>query len=362
MERFMSVPRVLQRCIDDGEIAGAGIRVRLNGDLAVDSAMGHADIAAGVPVASDTVYRLCSMTKPITGVLAMTLVERGRLCLDEPVARWLPEFAHAPGLTVRMLMDHSCGILEGPNEALFHAVHEESLAERVRRMARVPFDFEPGTGTGYSGMGGLDVLGRVIEVASDMSFDACLRKTLTDPLGLTDTTFTPSAEQLRRLARLYEYTPGQPLKDVEDDADPLWNQVSPLRNRAHSGSGGLLGTLRDYERFAHMLLNEGELDGVRILRPETVRQMHTPSAANGLELHPGCIWGLTMLIFRDNASSGYSLFDGTYGWSGAFGTHFFIAPAQALEVTMVMNRSNIGGADSHIARAVEKAVYEAVRQ
>ena len=360
MDRFASVPEVLRRYIDDGEIAGAGIRVRLNGEMIVDTAMGYADVAAHVPVTPDTLFRLCSMTKPITGVLAMTLVERGQLQLDVPVMRWLPEYAHAPGLTVRMLMDHSCGILEGPNADRFHSIPEETLAERIRRMARVPFDFEPGTGTGYSGLGGLDVLGRIIEVAAGMSIDDYLRDTLTGPLGMADTTFTPTPEQLSRLARLYEYTPGQPLKDVGED-EPLWLEASPIRNRAHSGSGGLMGTLRDYERFAHMLLNEGELEGVRILKPESVRLMHTPSAANGLELHPGCIWGLSMLIFRDNARSGYSLFDGTYGWSGAYGTHFFIAPGQSLEVTMVMNRSNIGGADSHIARAVEKAVYEALR-
>ena len=361
MDRFDLIPQVLQGFIDAGEIAGAGLRVRLKGELVADCALGYADIAAHTRVTPRTIYRLCSMTKPITGVLAMTLVEQNKLRLDTPVAHWLPEFTHKPQLTIRMLMDHSCGILEGPNAELFHPVSEETLAERVNRMARIPFDFEPGTGTGYSGEGGLDILGRVIELASDMPLNDYLRRTLTEPLDMPDTTFTPNAEQLGRLACLYEYNPSWPLKDLHDD-DPLWNRVSPLKLRAHSGSAGLLGTLRDYERFAHMLLNEGKLDGVRILLPETVRLMHTPSAANGLELHPGCIWGLSMLIFRDNRLSGFHLFDGTYGWSGAYGTHFFISPTQKMEVVMVMNRSNIGGAGSHIARAVERAIYETLNR
>ena len=176
-----------------------------------------------------------------------------------------------------------------------------------------------------------------------ISYDETLQKNLTE---IAKTDYANNYQLLRQTLNIID--------------DPLWQEASPIRNRAPSGSGGLLGTLQDYERFVHMLLNEGELEGVRILRPETVRLMHTPSAANGLELNPGCIWGLSMLIFRDNARSGFSLFDGTYGWSGAYGTHFFIAPAQSLEMVMMLNRSNIGGADSHISRAVEKAIFEAV--
>ena len=351
------VIETLQKYIDQGEIAGAAVRVHKDGKTIVDACLGWADIESRMPVTDRTVFRLCSMSKPVTAVLGMTLVEKGELDLEAPVKSILPVFSHMPDLTVRMLFDHSSGILTGESGASFEPVPEDTLEEHIARMAKHPLEFPNGTGTGYSGLGGLDILGRVIEVVTGTAFEDYLAQALTVPLKMPDTRFGSNADQDARTATLYEYTPGWPLRDVTA-TDGLFAKVYGKNVRHASGSAAMIGTLNDYDRFTRMLLNEGELDGARILKPETVQMMHVPSAKNGLELFPGSIWGLGMLIFRDNALSGRKLYDGTFGWSGAYGTHFYVAPKQNLCMTLMVNRSNSDGAGSYVSMATEEAIWQ----
>ncbi|MBQ3079742.1 MAG: beta-lactamase family protein [Clostridia bacterium] len=354
---FDPVARTLNSYIESNEIAGAAVRVRKDGKILSEACLGYSVIEKKQPVTSKTVFQLASMSKPITAVLGMTLVEDGKLTLSDPVCKYLPEFSHMPNLTVRMLFDHSSGILTGVSGAEFYPVFEDTLSEHVKRISKHPLEFENGKGTGYSGHGSFDVLGRLIEVVTGDTFEAYLKNRLTAPLNMPDTAFRPTQEMKTRKADLYEYTEEKTLKNVTG-RDSLFLTVDPDRVHHVSGSAGMIGTLDDYERFVMMLQNEGALDGVRILNPETVRHMHTPSPSHGLEQSPGCIWGLGMMIFRDNRKSGRALFDGTYGWSGAYGTHFYIAPNENLIMTLMINRSNIGGAGSHVSFAVEKAIME----
>ena len=163
-------------------------------------------------------------------------------------------------------------------------------------------------------------------------------------------------EQRERLARLYEAENGQ-LRDVTD-SEPSWQIVDPLPRGYYSGSAGMLGSLNAYDRFASMLLGGGELDGVRILRPETVSAMAVNSSPRKLEMAPGIGWGLGMIVHEDPQRSGRHVSPGTFGWSGRYGCHFFIDPIRQISAVMTMGVSNVGGADSPLARAFEDAIWE----
>ena len=295
------VREAVQAAVDDGVIPGAVVYVSRRDSVLMFEALGRAD--ADRAMTTDTLFAIASMTKPITSVAVMMLVEDGRIRLDDPLSRYLPEFADVRVLdaqtgalseprrkvTIRDLLTHTSGIAYGLNppeslKAAFEAARladglnpeDPTLAENTKRVARIPLAHEPGAAWTY-GMN-TDVLGRVIEVASGQPFDRFLAERIFGPLEMTDTAFRVPPEKAGRLAALY--TPGDDGRVHELDADPKTIggvTISPKRVVGDvtylSGGGGLVSTAGDYARFLHMLRNEGELDGVRLLQAETVRAM-----------------------------------------------------------------------------------------
>ncbi len=341
--------------------------------------LGWADVEKGAPLAPGEIYRLASMTKPIVAVAVMQQVEQGRIDLDEPVSTYIPTFgepklavtgeegryigakpANGP-IRIRHLLTHSSGLGSGEPytsqlEAEFSPRPGETLADAAPRYGRCPLEYEPGTKSSYSGMLAFDTLAHIVERVSGLSFSEYLRLHLFEPLDMPDTRFALSEEQKRRLVKIYAETPtGIELVDLEGK---VFGFDSAVYN---SGGGGLHGTCLDYSHFAEMLLREGQYNGRRVLSEASVREMRRPQLAEDTPgLGRGVNWGLGMRVITDAMGDGKPLSAGSFGWSGAFGTHFWIDPAQELFAVYCSNMTTAGGSGAATAFEFERDVYAAL--
>ena len=389
------IQRTIDAYIQNQELAGGALLVRRDEEVLYENTFGYSNIAARQAIARDSLYRLMSMTKPITAVAVMQLAEQGKIELDAPLNHYLHGFTAMrvvddkryayhegmnalsllPGLltfrlkaprtvpaerdiTIRDLLCHASGLEQGIYGLISMKLDKskrESLAALEQKYSTMPLDFQPGKGGGYSPLAGFDLLARVVEVVSGLPFDAYLQQNLFDPLGMQDTTFRLDDAQTARLVHVYKREKNR-LKDVTDTAEDM---DSLLKRGEHytAGCGGLFSTLHDYDRFAHMLLNGGEVDGVRVLQPETVRLMGQQGSPDYPDPDPGCAWGLGMKIRKDPQKAKSACTAGTFGWSGAFGTHFFVSPKDHLSAVWMMNRSDIDGAGSYISKKIEELVF-----
>ncbi|MFF1438821.1 serine hydrolase domain-containing protein [Streptomyces sp. NPDC058295] len=351
--------------VDEGRLPGFLVSVSRGGRVAHLTAHGHRDIAAGLPVEADTLYRIYSMTKPVTSVAALILVEEGRLRLDDPVADHLPAFADqrvyvegsGAGLTtrpvgqpllVKHLMTHTAGLTFAfyhchPVDALYREAGLESavlpgsdLAGTVEAYARLPLQFEPGTQWNYSVA--TNVLGRIIEVVSGRPLDEFIADRIFRPLGMPDAGFQVTDEQAGRLAELYSDADSGGIERIP--GLPLFG-----RPRFLSGSGGMVATAYDIHRFSELLRRRGELDGVRLLRPETVDLMTRNHLPGGADLrtfgsrpahdepgNDGVGFGLGVSVVTDPSRTQAPSGLGTYGWSGVATTTFWVDPSRDLSV------------------------------
>jgi CubicO group peptidase (beta-lactamase class C family) len=313
--------------------------------------VGHRDVEAGLPMEPDTIFRIASMTKPITSVAALMLVEAGKLRLDDPVSRYIPEFGDvevfdrvedgrvvlaplARPITVHHLFTHTSGITRGAPDPVLETVYDDlgderyALPELMRRLAAHPLAHQPGERWVYGFSH--DVLGRVIEVAADQPLDEYFDSAIFAPLGMVDSGFFVPPNKVTRLANVYQSEDGV-LRRVDD---PISNEIidgMPML----SGSGGCASTAPDYLRFIRMLLRGGELDGVRSLKPETVALMTRNHLA--APLHPINVWGhvferegygLGVGVSLQPSAPGMPGSAGTYGWAGSWNTRFWIDPAR----------------------------------
>ena len=359
----------LQRLTSSGRIPGWSMAIRRRSAPAYDSAGGCRDVARGLPVEPGTLFRIYSMTKPITAVAAMILYERGDIELSDPVARFIPAFGRmrvftggsdlrpvtepaARPITLWHLLTHTAGLTYGfhrahPVDALYREAGHDieappgcSLSQACETWAGLPLVFQPGEEWNYSVA--TDVLGRVVEVVSGQPLGDFCGTQIFGPLGMTDTAFTVPERDLPRLAQLYRITPSGSL--IPDDA--LGVTVTQP-GRGHFGGGGLVSTTGDYLRFAAMLLNRGALDGVRILGPQTVGFMLRNHLPGGLDLQafgrpmnaesplPGVGQGLGLSVVLDPVRAGYLTSPGEAGWGGAASTVFWADPAQDLVVVFM---------------------------
>jgi CubicO group peptidase (beta-lactamase class C family) len=347
--RLSRITSWYQARVEARELPGAVVAIAGNGELAYLQATGFQDAARKIPMTKDSIFWIASMTKPVTSVAAMMLVEEGRLGLDAPVAQYLPQLKDmqvgvertnpATGskeialerpkrpMTVRDLLRHTSGLVYPPqfndfavnrlyNNAYFR--RDGTLADFVASLAPLPLAHQPGEAWEYSW--GVDVLARVVEVASGMRFDAFLQGRIFAPLRMVDTGFYVPKDKLARLV------------DAPEPRDPQFDVTRP-RNLL-SGGGGLVSTAGDYLRFCQMLLNAGELDGARILRPETVRMMTTDSLPPDIRYvhligpRQGSSWGLGFSIRTNPEHSFIPGSVGSYSWNGLWGTYFWIDPAE----------------------------------
>ncbi|MFI9772359.1 serine hydrolase domain-containing protein [Streptomyces sp. NPDC052415] len=378
--------------VDEGRLPGFLVAVSRGGRVAHLTTHGHGDLAAGRPVAPDTLWRIYSMTKPVTAVAALLLVEEGKLSLDDPVGRHLPAFAEprvyvegsgtdvrtrpaAGPLLIRHLMTHTAGLTFAfyhchPVDALYREANLESavlpgsdLARTVDVYASLPLQFDPGTQWNYSVAS--NVLGRVIEVVSGRPLDEFLAERVFGPLGMTDAGFRVTDAQADRLAELYGETD-------EGGIAPI--PGLPLRNgrpRFLSGSGGLAASAHDIHRFMELLRRRGELDGTRLLAPETVDLMTSNHLPDGADLrsfgsrpahdepnNDGVGFGLGVSVVIDPSRTRAPAGLGTYGWSGVATTTFWIDPTRDLTVQFM---TQVRPKTSHtMFTDLKRLVHEAV--
>jgi len=339
--------------VEQQQIAGGIVMISYKGKICFFHAYGKRDREADLPMHKDTIFRLYSMTKAITSAAALKLYEEGRIGLNDPVSKYIPNFknlqvATKDGLrppsrpvTVKDLMLHISGITYGDGpEALQKAWKTQNpwvahdLADFVERLAKVPLAFDPGTDWHYGA--GISVLGRVVEVASGQTLDSYLKKTFFDPLDMRDTGFYVPTNKLDRFAAVYEPVEGGGLKRQEKDQPEPLNFSRPAT--LFLGGGGLVSTARDYMRFLSMIEREGELDGIHFLKPQTVALMTSnqlPESAFPIDvgdgIHIGEGFGLGFAV-HTGAKADTNGPIGEYGWGGAASTHYWLQPESKLIV------------------------------
>ena len=393
--REEQISEVMERYVQNEEIAGASLLVRQHGQTVYRNCRGYADKSARMPIREDSIFRLMSMTKCVTAVGILQLMEAGKLNLDDPLSLFIPSFAKprvaadaryrwhdgvkmgellwkalffrmervktVPAereITIRDLLSHSSGLEQGMIGLLAMLKDRQErvdLVAQAERYAQYPLDFQPGCGTGYSPLAGFDVLARVIEVLSGMDAAQYYKANIFQPLGMQDTAFHLNEEQKKRLVHVYCRKNGK-LVDVTGSKEDLPKKFH-FGERYICGAGGLYATLTDYVAFAQMLQNGGSYRGTQILKSETVQLMCTEAPVKHLEPEPGFVWGLGVKIRQDPVRGGSFATAGTYGWSGAFGTHFFVSPADDLNCVLMLNRSDLDGAGSYISKKVEELVF-----
>lgn len=347
----------MQQFVDNGEAAGMVTLVARRGRVVHLEAVGSADLASKRPMRPDTIFAIASMTKPITATAVMILQDEGKLSIDEPVTKYLPEFADAKlpsgppnrPITLRDLMTHTSGVAGDQR-------NEGTLAETVRKLAARPLAFQPGEKWQYSP--GLSVCGRVVEVVSGQPFDRFLKERIFQPLGMIDTTFHPTPEQQKRLATLYK--PGSAEKTLE--ATTHWiNELTP--DRTPNPSGGLFSTAPDMVRFYQAILGGGQLDGTRIVSESAVREMRTIQTGDlTAGFTPSCGWGLGWGVVDKPEDVTKMLSPGTFGHGGAFGTQGWIDPQCEMIFVLMIQRTGFGNGDrSPIRAALQELAVEALR-
>jgi CubicO group peptidase (beta-lactamase class C family) len=391
-ERLARLTARMQEYEADERISGVVTQVFREGVVVHNDVLGYQDVETKTPMRRDTLFRIASMTKPITSVAVLMLIEEGKLRLNEPVERWLPELAKprvlrdpagplaqtAPAkrsITVRDLLTHRSGLAytftsTGPlSKALTDAGLLGSSStlptdEWMQRLGRLPLAYEPGTRWHY----GLstDVLGVLVERVSGLPFAEFLRTRLFERLGMKDTAFWVPPEKMDRLATLYALDPktGQL---IATDRPPQSRLASPPGFA--SGGGGLVSTADDYLRFACMLLGGGELEGVRILSPRMVALMTTDQLTEeqrqvqflGMDFWAGQGFGLGVSVIDDptRAIGSELVSKGTHGWGGAHGTWYFVDPAEDLVGVMMIQLTG-GGQLLPMIPAFETAIYQAL--
>jgi CubicO group peptidase (beta-lactamase class C family) len=349
----------LGRFVDEGRLAGWQVVISRHGKVVHTSCRGERDAGRHLPIEPDTIYRIFSMTKPITALAAMMLVEQGEMLLGDPISRWLPEFADprvyvggsdlAPDtvpagepIRVRHLLTHTAGFayafLRSHPVAMMYrnagldefARSTNTLAQMCQQWAGMPLIFEPGSEWQYSIAS--DVLGRLIEVVSGTPLDAFFDKHILGPLNMTDTGFRLPEDKRERLAELYLATPAG-FTPASQIAEVIFTERWP------SGGAGLVSTAYDYHRFTQLLLRDGELDGVRLVAPATARLMHANHLPGNQDLASvgrpmfaefpmaGMGFGLSMATLLDLATVGIAGSVGDYGWGGFASTVFVVDPA-----------------------------------
>lgn len=393
-DRLRRIDAHFGRYVEDRRLPGALIAVARHGELAHVAALGHRDVEGDLPVTPDTVYRIFSMTKPVTSVAAMMLYEQGLFDLKAPVHRFIPSFRETRVLTggsalaprtepttepVRIwhLLTHTAGLTYGFHHAeLADALYRRAgfewgspkgmdLAASCDAWARLPLAFQPGTRFNYSVA--TDVLGRVVEVVSGQSLDAFFDEHILGPLGMHDTSFQVGEADLDRLAALYVPNPADDGRIARFDRMGSAITKPP---RVLSGGGGLASTAGDYLRFCELLRRGGELDGVRLLSPRTVRAMATNHLPGGVDLEAfgqstwsettfdGVGFGLGFAVVLEPPATRNLVSAGTYLWGGAASTGFYVDPHE--DVTAVLMTQLLPSSTYDLRAELQRLVNQAL--
>jgi CubicO group peptidase (beta-lactamase class C family) len=392
-ERLHRVSELVQRHIAAGSFSGAVTLVARNGRIVHHEAYGLMDLEAKKPMVKDGIFRIMSMTKPVIGVSILMMMEEGKVRLQDPISKFIPEWKDmtvgvplpaAPGrggapaaaagggrgrgqdapryytvpvereVQIRDLLTHTGGLVSGPisqyaNRAVA-AGPKETLADYVPRLGKVPLEFQPGTRWAYSAAAAFDVLSRIVEITSGMPIDRFVKTRIFDPLQMKDTTYIPPAGN-PRLVKLYSRTP-EGLKPAQDP--------NFMNGVYFSGGGGLFSTAEDYAQLAMMLANNGELNGHRLLSPRLIDLMDSVFAPDTLPGRPkGESFGLSVRVVNDPVARNSFLTEGSFGWSGAYGTHFWVDRKEhliAVTMTQTSNQEFLRDFENMVMQSVVSAV------
>jgi CubicO group peptidase (beta-lactamase class C family) len=393
-QRLERITSAIQKSVDENRLAGGVTLVARHGKIAYLKAVGDADREARKPMRPDHIFRICSMTKPITSVAVMMLYEDGRLMLNQPVADFIPEFkkmkvldppvpqdrtspagalvdAKRP-ITIRHLLTHTSGLAyqdnarvgklyrdAGIDGGITH--HKDTVGDAMKKLAAQPLLYQPGDAWEYSLS--VDVLGYLVEVVSGMPLDKFLRTRLFEPLGMNDTAFYFPREKAARFPRAYSFFPGKRLEPILDgqllyDGDSAYTADYPYAapGTYFSGGGGLSSTPEDYYRFCQMMLNGGQLNGVRILSRKSVELMsHDHVQGKRAEGGFGLGFGVTSepRFLTELGSLG------TYDWAGFYFTRFIIDPKEDLIVIFMSQLHPANGLD--LDHKVIRLAYQAIQ-
>jgi CubicO group peptidase (beta-lactamase class C family) len=383
-ERLQRIHETIQRHIDGHDISGAVTLVARKGRIAHLEAHGLMDVESKKAMEKNSIFRIWSMSKPVTGVAILMLVEEGKVRLTDPVSRFVPEFkdmkvavkeeraaassgsgnSQAPPqfytvpstreITIQDLLTHVSGLGSGPasNAEIRKITRKpgDTLAGYIPHWGATPLDFQPGSRWTYSPLAAFDTLGRVVEVASGQTFDQFLRQRIFEPLGMRDTFFHPSDDRVARIPSTY-HRAEKTLQKTD--------AINKLFDRSYfSGGGGLMSTTEDYAKFAEMLLEGGQLNGTRLLGPKTVELMASvfvPDTFPGRS--PGKGFGLSVQVISDAVAAGQRVSKGSFGWDGAYGTHFWIDPKEKIVGILMIQTDN---PDRQLDRDFENAVMQSI--
>jgi CubicO group peptidase (beta-lactamase class C family) len=379
-ERLARIGEVMSRYVDEGRLGGAVTLVAREGKVAYFKAFGTLDPRTGVPMPANAIFRIASQTKAVTSVAVMILFEEGRLLLDDPVSKYIPEFAKTtvavpaaskkgPGytivpakrpITVRDLLTHTAGISygSGPAKALYEkaglqgwflADRAEPIGAIVKRLARLPFDAQPGEKYiyGYN----TDILGYLVEVVSGMSLAEFVEKRITQPLAMDDTSYFLPEDKTSRLSAVYGIGKDGKAELVVDPKDACYVRGPRI---CYAGGAGLLSTAEDYARFLLMLQSGGEWGGVHILSPKTVELMTADHVGS---LYGGG-FGLGFWVTKALGRNGEPGSVGAYGWGGAYHTTYWVDPAEKLVAVFMTQLLPATGSDAH--GKFRALVYQAI--
>ncbi|MDA0790877.1 MAG: serine hydrolase [Proteobacteria bacterium] len=362
---FSHMHSAIARFVEDDILAGAASVVLKDNQIVDFHLWGYADIEARQPMQEDSIYRIFSNTKIVTAVAAMCLLEDGRFSLDDPLDEYLPKLASPVVLkagstdptaveparsrpTIRQLMCHNAGytygfLMESPIDALYNRVNimdpNATLADMVSKLGQIPLAYQPGSRWQYSVSS--DILARLVEVWSGLSFSEFLSQRIFGPLGMIDTGFHVPGEKLPRLTTNYApINPAEPMKGGLRAVPDTYAEPKAF----HSGGGGLVSTIGDYTRFIQMLVGEGQFGDARILAPETVRLMHTNALPDGIGVQlpnwfmPDTVFGLGLAIKTAPRDGEPDTAVDEFHWGGMAGTHSWISPRAGIAALIFTQR------------------------
>ena len=381
-ERLARVHDAIQRHIDAHDFSGAVTLVARKGQIAWFDAQGLMDVEANKPMQKGATFRVFSMSKPVCGAAILMLLEEGKVRLNDPVSKFIPEFkgskvaivqdrpANAPAsdppryytipatreITIQDLLTHVSGLASGGPASthelpgLIDMVGSRTLADMMPKFAAAPLDFQPGSRWTYSALAGFDTLGRVVEVASGMSFDQFLKQRIFTPLGMKSTAFHPGDDRWPTVVTAYHRGGGSLTKTQGPNR---------LQSKSYfSGAGGLVSTAEEYAQFTLMLCAGGKWNGNQLLSPKTVELMSSVFVPDTLPGRaPGRGYGLSVEVVSDPVAAGRRVSKGSFGWDGAYGTHFWVDPKEKLIGVMMIQTDN---PDRQADRDFENAVMQAI--
>lgn len=342
----------MKHFVETKEIAGAVTLVASDEVILHESAIGYSDLETKTPLTTDSIFWIASMTKPITATAVMMMQEEGKLSVDDPVSKYLPEFAgEKAGITIKQCLTHSSGLsdlAEGETKNI------TTLAELMPPVVAKPLLFPPGSKWQYC-QTGINTVARIVEIVSGKTFPDVLQERLFDPLGMHDTSFYPVAGQLPRIAPGYNRTAEGELEKT--DLFILNGKSPSAKDRYPMANGGLFSTATDYAKFMQMILRGGESGGKRYLKEESVRQMTTVQSGDLVTgFTPGNAWGLGWCLVREPQGVSAALSSGSFGHGGKHGTQAWIDPVKKRIYILMIQRADIGNSDgSEMRREFQNA-------